>query len=260
MKVFELIKNNKVAPPLKTYIDSILFYRIGQIAPHGSIYEVGVGGSTYFCMQLAEERDVPFHLCDMHRHKIDEYMHVQHYWHTAEVIIHESHSETLELDNTFAYTHIDGRHTYDNAAHDIQFSLEHLEENGIICLDDYMNSRHPDVTRVCHDMIHRGIIKMVFVGDISCWITKPEYHEFWIENIHELEDIGDITGIVYNDRGKYYSRVMQFMNDIDLSAWNNYDHHRYLKMPYQEQQNITRDGVELKTLPPPKMFRLRKKT
>ena len=71
MKIFELVHDDLVPAPLKTYADSILFYEFGRNASQGKLFEIGVGGSTYLMLQLAEDLDVPFYLCDVDQSKID---------------------------------------------------------------------------------------------------------------------------------------------------------------------------------------------
>ena len=38
MKIFELVHDDLVPAPLKTYADSILFYEFGRSAPQGKLF------------------------------------------------------------------------------------------------------------------------------------------------------------------------------------------------------------------------------
>ena len=241
MKIFELVHDDLVPAPLKTYADSILFYEFGRSAPQGKLFEIGVGGSTYLMLQLAEDLDVPFYLCDVDQSKIDEYMKWQHHWHCAEIHILNEDSDEIELNEKFVYLHLDGSHTYNKTINSINWSINHLKENGLICIDDYGNNKHPEVTRATHDLIQQNIVKMIMVGDSSCWVTTPEYYEHWL-NVIENKMTGyikDLLGISWVKPGKYYYRQAHHAKPVETEL-HNYNSNRYLQMPYPEQTDIMR--------------------
>lgn len=62
----------------------------------------------------------------------------------------ETSSKNLKLKEKFDFIMIDGDHSYDMVCHDISLSLSLINDNGILCIDDYF---FDSVDRAIHDTL-----------------------------------------------------------------------------------------------------------
>jgi len=181
----KLVAKNLIIPPLKTFSDTVLFYYLGHLSAsnsQGEISEIGVGGSTYVLTELAEAHNKTFFIIDNDKNGIDQYTNTS-YWPNAtlkKLSIDSNKLHDCDITTQFSYCHIDGDKNFKTTTSDIEFYLNHLSTNGLICQDDYGNSKWPTVTDAVKELEFCGKLKIIFVGDSSVWFTKPEYYEYWI--------------------------------------------------------------------------------
>ena len=259
-KFLTLVADNAIEPALKTYCDTVLFYYLGCLATSntsGDIIEIGVGGSTYPLIELAEINDKIFFVVDSNVTNANNYTNLK-FWPKAKIekyIIDSKHLNSSHITNQLSYCHIDGDKNFENTISDIEFCLNNLSSNGLICQDDYGNHKWPTVTDAVKDLEFQGKIKLILVGDSSVWFTKPEYYEFWIsmlDNDYEYSLLSTVCNISKSDKlGKTPSYF--WMNSlVNFSRKDNYaqseldyfeelvqlDTSKYLQMPYRKQSKF----------------------
>jgi Methyltransferase domain len=263
----KLVAKNLIKPALKTFSDTVLFYYLGHLAvtdSSGEISEIGVGGSTYVLTELAESHNKKFFVIDHGKIRLDQYSNTE-YWPKATL-------EKLLLDSNelhdyhdmpqFSYCHIDGDKNFTTTRSDIEFYLNHLSVNGLICQDDYGNSKWPTVTDAVKDLEFCGKLKIIFVGDSSVWFTKSEYYEYWMNllqldyefsllsavcNIASSEELGKNPEYFFMQSAfNFYSTEEYSQSELDyfnLLIKLETESSEYLKMPYDNQSKF---GIFLK--------------
>lgn len=265
-KVLKLVKQQKIVRPLKSYVDTLLFYYLGYLSAKnskGDLSEIGVGGSTHVLMELSEILKCNFYIFDIDQQEMSRFATTE-FWPDSNPKVYVD--DSLNLHNyknlsNFAYCHIDGSKDYNVTLSDINFYLSHLAHNGIICQDDYGNNKWPTITDAVKFLESTNQIKLILVGDSSVWFTKPEYYEFWttlLETDYEFSLLKFLCNIVnsrdLNKLPNYYflqknflqqdkqteptfelfsdSEKKYFKDLVDTETFS------YLQMPYQTQSTI----------------------
>ncbi len=267
VKFLNLVCANQIESALKSYADTLLFYKFGQIAvskSNGNLLEIGVGGSTFPLYELSESTNRLLNLIDFSQDRLSKLdVSCQQYFPGALVSNHCAYSTDIINSQKFtalSYCHIDGDKKYSITRSDVLFCLENLDKNGIICQDDYGNNKHPEVTKVIHDLENEQKLKIVFVGDSSVWVTKPEYHQNWIKwvkhNDDEMKLLVDFLSIGFATDSDFWYRNTNlssrtiYKDKKIINYFNNlitFNTGQYLQMPYDDQSQI---GYWTDTNPP----------
>lgn len=268
-KFLKLVHNGSLKPALKTYNDTLLFYYLGSLAAaqtNGNLLEIGVGGSTYPMIELSEQYQKRFILIDRVQKSIDNILtdKIQQIFNQANIDVHCL--DSLKLPETsignIGYCHIDGSKNYRITLGDLEFCANNLCVNGLICQDDYGNNKWPAVTDSVHTLINRGDLVMLFVGDSSAWLTKPEYYAHWMSLLKldlEFNTLIPLLNIVDSSVQEKFpayffmqSLLTVIPDDITESAFDYYDQllalstQGYLQMPYMNQSTT---GIHLRHKP-----------
>lgn len=259
-KFFELAKQQTIKCSLKSFSDTVLFYYLGYIAAKhnaGQIAEIGVGGSTYPLIELSEVTNKSFFVFDRDQDFLTKFTNSEH-WPRADITRVLDDSKNLHSYTSFpefSYCHVDGSKNFETTLSDLTFYINNLSENGLICQDDYGNSKWPTVTDAIKQLEQQNIIKIVLVGDSSVWITKPEYYDYWINQFdtdYELSLLKALFNIVSSSK---LSKAPQYFflqaelnfclaedySDTEKQYFNNLldsgdiPKYGYLKMPYAFQ-------------------------
>jgi hypothetical protein len=259
-KFLKLAANNQIEPALKSYSDTVLFYYLGYLATSntsGDIVELGVGGSTYPLTELAEINGKIFFIIDYHKDRLDHYSDLVP-WPNAKlekIIIDTTKLNSSHITNQLSYCHIDASKNFKNTISDIEFCLNNLSTNGLICQDDYGNHKWPTITDAVKDLEFRGKIKLILVGDSSAWFTKPEYYEYWMSLLNKdyeyslLKALCNISDSKHLDKTPAYFYMNAHCNpckkdnysDSELNYFNNLiqlNTPHYLQMPYRDQSKF----------------------
>lgn len=259
-KVFKLVKQSKIGSSLKTYADTILFYYLGYLSAtknNGNLSEIGVGGSTYVLLELSEILQNNFYIFDIDKPSTEQFIKSE-FWLNSKPKVYIDDSVNLHsYENlpTFSYCHIDGSKNYNTTVSDINFYLSHLSHNGIICQDDYGNSKWPTVTDAVKFLESTNQIKTILVGDSSIWFTKPEYYEFWmnlLETDYEFSLLKFLCNIVSSEllgKTPKYLFLQSLFNKQSLDTYSaeekkyfknilDTETTGYLQMPYTLQSRI----------------------
>jgi hypothetical protein len=265
-KFLQLVNQDLISCCLKTYCDTLLFYYLGHLAVsnvNGAISEIGVGGSTYALTELSEQQSRDFFVFDQDDERLKYFGSTKH-WPSAKSVLRQIDSNMLHCHQwpKFAYCHVDGSKNFDTAVSDLKFYLDNLSTNGLICQDDYSNSKWPTVTDAVKYLEHQGQLQVIMVGDSSAWLTKPEYYDFWIglfESDSEFKILAKVCNLVESTKLSKYPKYFfinsrlndAVLDDLDSDAleyfqkllnWSEKsqpsNRREYLRMPYQSQCKI----------------------
>lgn len=258
----KLVAKNAIEPSLKTFSDTVLFYYLGHLSAsnsNGKISEIGVGGSTYALTELAEAHGKTFVIIDNNKERVDQYTNILH-WPNAileKILVNSNNLSNYQITTQFSYCHVDGDKNFNTTLSDIEFYLDHLSVNGLICQDDYGNNKWPTVTDAVKYLESCGKIKIILVGDSSVWFTKPEYYEYWMQllkndyeysllraccNICSSEDLGKMPEYFFI-QANLNSCIKDEYSDNELTYFNQLvnlcsESSKYLKMPYPGQSKF----------------------
>jgi hypothetical protein len=258
-KFLKLANQFKIDCALKSYSDTLLFYYLGYLASKnlGDISEIGVGGSTYALIELANQMNKTFFVFDNDIERVER-IKTNSQWPEAKLTIMIEDSEKLSGYTgipKFAYGHLDGSKDFNVAMSDLEFYLDHLAVNGLICQDDYGNNKWPTITDAIKQLEYNNKIKIIMVGDSSVWITAPEYYEYWIEILHndyEFSLLGALCNVVNSrvlNKLPEYFLMQAALCGSNMYLLDNYtkeeqdyfnnllelDLIQYLQMPYHSQ-------------------------
>ena len=269
-KSLKLVAENIIPPALKTYCDTVLFYYLGLLATStspGDIIEIGVGGSTYPLIEIAEVNDRIFNIVDIKSSDLNNYIDSQvgPDAKLKQIVIDSKKLNSEHITNRLCYCHIDADKNFDNTMSDIEFCLDRLSVNGLICQDDYGNNKWPTVTDAVKNLEFQGKIKFILVGDSSVWFTKPEYYEFWMNllandyeysllkaicNISSSSDLGKTPAYFWMNSLVNFSKKDNYLQS-ELEYFDTlirFNIPTYLQMPYYQQSSfgifLSRDSTK----------------
>lgn len=265
-KVLDLVNQKTITPALKTYTDSVLFYYLGYLSASkhlGEISEIGLGGSTSILLELSELCKKTLIAIDCDKQILNHYADMKHWPESEIVTIHDLSSNLLTYKNipNFSYCHVDGNKDYKITLSDLEFYLNKLELNGLICQDDYGNNKWPTVTDAVKELEYQGKLKIILVGDSSVWVTRPEYYDYWMQllvNDYEFSLLSSLCQVINSVRlnkipayfflqslssdallENYSASEQEYFNNIlNLDAPD-----VYLQAPYKSQSTM---GIALK--------------
>ena len=200
--------------PGKTNLDWYLFHKIVDYYRGEPMLEVGVGrgGSALTMAYSTPILDV-----------IDS-------WHqtwqkeSVEKILPanfiDAKSSQAEIEKEYKFIHLDANKSYNGTLCDLIKYSSYC--NGIICVDDYMQSMWPEVTRAVDEFVTRSTWNRVLIGNHQVFLSqsKPSI----IKNI-----ITDFPVAIVNDEifltygklpsNKLFEKFMSVNNDI-LYTWH----------------------------------------
>jgi hypothetical protein len=237
--------------------------------------EIGLGGSTWPLHELSENHQRLFYIVDINIEEGEVLKGSKSlYFSNTKMLSFTMDSKYLpsktNIIHRLGYVHIDGDKSIDATLLDLEFGLDNLVTNGLICQDDYGNPRWPTVTDAVQQLIHKGKASAILVGDSSIWLTRPEYYEFWMNLLKkdpEFKLLGVLTNIAssslelrspheyffmnkichlhhiseFTSLSEFTSRQLEYFHNLTSS-----DDYRYLQMPYPEQSQLTFQSFEFK--------------
>lgn len=259
-KFLSLVHQKKIITAYKSYNDTLLFYYIGNLALSngtGNLFEIGIGGSSYPLMELSSDHSRKFIAIDVDIGLLNNFVTSKDNI-FSKSIIESYHIDSNDLPNrpdivtnNLSYCHIDGSKDYETTLNDLKYCIDHLANNGIICQDDYGNNKWPTITDAVQNLIYNGQLTMLVVGDSSCWLTKPEYYNYWMDifsNDIEFQILSPFVNLT-NSKNLNKNPNYFFMNALeskveivpDNEILDYYDSllelidDQYLRMPFEIQ-------------------------
>jgi hypothetical protein len=73
------------------------------------------------------------------------------------------------------WVHVDGDHKAISVANDLALAAELIQEDGIICVDDFFSFRYPHVTAATYRFLfdRQPDFQIFFAGAVKCYICRP---------------------------------------------------------------------------------------
>jgi predicted O-methyltransferase YrrM len=86
---------------------------------------------------------------------------------------------TQSRKNSFRWIHIDADHKAKAVENDLSLASRLLAEKGILCVDDFLNSRYPQLTYAVHEFLltKSSQFKMFLCGFNKAYIVRARHHQ-----------------------------------------------------------------------------------
>jgi hypothetical protein len=110
---------------------------------------------------------------------------------------------TIEGRNQFRFAHIDGEHTAGAAYSDLTLANSLLRQDGLVCVDDFMNIWYPQITEVVFRYLreHPEQFTMFLCGYNKAFLARPHfvhrYLEFTAEKLIDELDERSVAATLY---------------------------------------------------------------
>jgi predicted O-methyltransferase YrrM len=111
------------------------------------------------------------------------------------------HKQVMSRIGRFRWIHVDGEHSLRAVANDLMISARLLAEDGVICLDDFMNSCYPQVTFAAFRFLERleGEFTLFLSGFNKGYVCRTAAAQPYLEYLRdrllddlEQRDIGEV--------------------------------------------------------------------
>tara|TARA_Y100001958_G_C21095385_1_gene447149 strand:+ start:242 stop:901 length:660 start_codon:yes stop_codon:yes gene_type:complete len=215
MSILDRQLNGELPTPGKTNLDWYLFYKIISDYREKPMLEVGVGrGGTALTMAYMTP------LLDV----IDSW---DQTWKKEDVEkilpanFIDCKSSQAEIDKDYACIHLDANKSYGGTLCDLIKYSSYC--NGIICVDDYLQSMWPEVTRAVDEFVSKSSWKRILIGNHQVFLShsrtpavKQIAREFPVAMVDE--EIFLSYGKLPTD--KLFQKFMSVNNNM-LYTWHN---------------------------------------
>lgn len=274
-KIFNCVHSGsrpiEISASLKSYADTLLFYFLGVHCAHSNILEIGLGGSSYLLRDIAAQCQKQLWLVDNELEAIENYGSKSDLFtnELLKTIYQDSQDFARELasDQKFSYIHLDGGKEFYQVHNDLELAINHLDNYGIICQDDFGNNKWPTVTNCVYQLMQEHELEFLIIGDSSCWLVKKADKPLWIQYLSQLEEFNLLQELlsiasskILQDNANYFFlstncfRLGTLHYQGDQSSRLAYfskllknNDRKYLKMPYENQSQI---GINIITQEP----------
>ncbi len=169
--ILEQQLKNILPVPGKTNLDWYLFYMMAKEYQGKPMCEVGIGNGGS-CLTLAELTD-KLHLIDSwHQTWAKEPVQdmFENLNHPAVFIDSKSIEVSSKQIQKYSFVHLDANKSCLETYDDLTFYSTHC--SGIICVDDYLQSMWPEVTRATDDFVHRTNWRRILIGNHQVFLSK----------------------------------------------------------------------------------------
>ncbi|SDS27168.1 class I SAM-dependent methyltransferase [Opitutus sp. GAS368] len=128
---------------------------------------------------------------------------------------------------TFRWFHIDGEHTGQAVATDLAIAHELLADDGIICIDDFLNPAYPQISAATFAFLqaHRFELTLFACGYNKGYMVRPTYAR------HYLQMIRDTLAKELRARGLDNFTLWKTSPGADFDCWG--IHFRYGDRDYR---------------------------
>jgi len=137
------------------------------------------------------------------------------------------HPELAQHRRTFRWFHIDGEHTGQAVATDLALAHDLLADDGIICIDDFLNPAYPQITAATFAFLqaNRYDLTMFACGYNKGYLARPTYAR------HYLTMIRDTLATELTARGVNDFTLWKTAPSQDYDCWG--IHFRYGDRDYR---------------------------
>jgi len=171
--ILEQQMQNKLPIPGKTNFDWYLFYAMAKDYAGKPMCEVGIGdgGSSLTLADLTDKLDLidSWHQTWVKEPVQDIYEQLKH---PAKFIDSKSVDVRPKQVQKYKFVHLDANKAYIDVYDDLCFYSEHC--TGLICVDDYLQSMWPEVTRAVDDFVHRTNWNRILIGNHQVFLCKKK--------------------------------------------------------------------------------------
>jgi predicted O-methyltransferase YrrM len=96
-------------------------------------------------------------------------------------------TELLSRRRTFRWFHIDGEHTGQAVATDLSIAHELLADDGVVCIDDFLNPAYPQITAATFAFLqaHRFELTLFACGYNKGYLARPTYARHYLRMMRE---------------------------------------------------------------------------
>ena len=215
MSILDRQLNGELPIPGKTNLDWYLFYKIISDYREKPMLEVGVGrGGTALTMaymtpilDVIDSWDQTWKKDDVEKILPANFI--------------DSKSSQAEIDKDYACIHLDANKSYGGTLCDLIKYSSYC--NGIICVDDYLQSMWPEVTRAVDEFVSKSSWKRILIGNHQVFLShsrtpavKQIAREFPVAMVDE--EIFLSYGKLPTD--KLFQKFMSVNNNM-LYTWHN---------------------------------------
>jgi predicted O-methyltransferase YrrM len=172
MKNFlELQLEGQLPKPGKTGVDWYLFYTLARQFAGKPMLECGTGygGSALTLYSLSDQLTVIDDWCQGYSRQPFEEL-IRRYNLLIDYRVENTHTAIPRLDKQYWFVHLDANKKY----HKVLTDLQQIQSkcNGIICVDDYMNSMWPEVTWAVDEFVRSSDWNISLIGNHQIFIAK----------------------------------------------------------------------------------------
>ena len=109
--------------------------------------------------------------------------------------------DELAPDLSFAMIHVDGEHSEAAVRSDLDFAIRHLDEDGVVIVDDYRNIWYPGIAATLYQFLGTGALQMFAVSADKAYLARPSHAGSYF---HELQKTfaGSSAVPVWTNRGQ----------------------------------------------------------
>ena len=215
MNILDRQLNGELPTPGKTNLDWYLFYKIISDYREKPMLEVGVGrGGTALTMaymtpilDVIDSWDQTWKKEDVEKILPANFI--------------DCKSSQAEIDKDYACIHLDANKSYGGTLCDLIKYSSYC--NGIICVDDYLQSMWPEVTRAVDEFVSKSSWKRILIGNHQVFLShsrtpavKQIAREFPVAMVDE--EIFLSYGKLPTD--KLFQKFMSVNNNM-LYTWHN---------------------------------------
>ena len=215
MSILDRQLNGELPTPGKTNLDWYLFYKIISDYREKPMLEVGVGrGGTALTMaymtpilDVIDSWDQTWKKDDVEKILPANFI--------------DSKSSQAEIDKDYACIHLDANKSYSGTLCDLIKYSSYC--NGVICVDDYLQSMWPEVTRAVDEFVSKSSWKRILIGNHQVFLShsrtpavKQIAREFPVAMVDE--EIFLSYGKLPTD--KLFQKFMSVNNNM-LYTWHN---------------------------------------
>jgi hypothetical protein len=157
--------------PGKTGLDWYLFYKVAKQFTNLPMLECGVGygGSALTLYHLSDKLTVIDNWCQGYSQQPFEQI-IKKFNLSVDYIVNNTHDGISDLSTEYSFIHLDANKKYQELLDDL-YQLEN-KCNGVICVDDYMNSMWPEITWAVDDFVKKSNWNCTLIGNHQIFIAK----------------------------------------------------------------------------------------
>lgn len=206
--LLQLQLNGQLPKPGKTGLDWYLFYTLAQQFAGKPMLECGTGygGSALTLYHVSNRLTVIDDWCQGYSQQPFEQL-IRQYNLSIDYRIENTETGIPKLNAQYSFVHLDANKKYQQVLNDL--NQVQSKCNGIICVDDYMNSMWPEVTWAVDEFIRSSDWNISLIGNHQIFIAKT--HQILLAPTVDLP-LAMTNDSIHLTYGQFPDQVAQFVN------------------------------------------------